>query len=75
MEVVFDRDDGVPFEFRLLANGAKLRGEEFGKKISATVCQKTPWKFLELETPATTITATPTAVDFHIEGTSGNTSA
>ena len=74
MEVVFDRDDGVPFEFRLLANGAKLRGEDFGKKISATVCQKTPWKFLELETSPATIKTTLSSVDFHFEGNSGNTS-
>src|SRR5437879_4634310 len=59
MEVVLDRDDGVPFEFRLLANGATLRGEDFGKKVSATACRKTPWKFLELETSPTSIKTTP----------------
>ncbi len=75
MEVVFDRDDGLPFEFRLLENGAKLRGEDFGKKISATVCQKAPWKFLELETSRATIKTTQSAVDFHFEAKNGNTSA
>src|ERR1700753_3213593 len=49
MEVVLDRKDGVPFAFRLSASGATLRGEDFGQKVSATVCQKAPWKFMELE--------------------------
>ena len=75
MEVVLDRDDGVPFEFRWLANGATLRGEDFGKKVSVTVCQKTLWKFLELETSPATIKTTPSAVDFHFEAKSGKTSA
>jgi hypothetical protein len=48
----------------LAANGATLRGEDFGKKISATVCQKTPWKFLTLETSLTNIKTTPDTVDF-----------
>jgi hypothetical protein len=50
MEVVLDRNDGVPFVFHLAANGATLRGEDFGRKVVATVGQKTPWKFLALET-------------------------
>jgi hypothetical protein len=50
MEVTLDRTDGVAFAFHLSVNGATLRGEDFGRKISITICQKTPWKFLELET-------------------------
>jgi hypothetical protein len=72
MEVVLDGTDGVPFAFRLLSDGATLRGEDFGKKISATVCQKTPWKFLALETSPANVKTTPNAVDFHFEVNSGN---
>lgn len=72
LEVVLDRNDGVPFEFHLLASGAMLRGEDFGKKVSATVCQKTPWKFLVLETSPANIKTTPDTVDFHFEVRRGN---
>jgi hypothetical protein len=72
MEVVLDGTDGVPFAFRLLSDGATLRGEDFGKKISATVCRKTPWKFLALETSPANVKTTPNAADFHFEVNSGN---
>jgi len=72
MEVTLDRNDGVAFAFHLSANGATLRGEDFGRKISVTVCQKTPWKFLELETSPKDVKATRSAVDFHFEANSGN---
>jgi len=75
MEVVLDRNDGVPFAFHLSASDTTLRGEDFGKKISATVCQKIPWKFLELETSLTIAKATRSAVDFRFEANSGNIKA
>jgi hypothetical protein len=75
MEVTLDRNDGLPFAFHLSANGATLRGEDFGKKISVTVCQKTPWKFLELETLPTKVKATQNSVDFYFEASNGNTKA
>jgi hypothetical protein len=58
MEVTLDRTDGVAFAFHLSVNGATLRGEDFGRKISITICQKTPWKFLELETSPKDVKAT-----------------
>jgi hypothetical protein len=75
MEVVLDRNDGVPFAFHLSASGGTLRGEDFGKKISVTVCQKTPWQFLELETLLTDVKATPGAVDFRFEVNNSSTRA
>jgi hypothetical protein len=63
MEVVLDRNDGVPFAFHLAANGATLRGEDFGRKVVATVGQKTPWRFLALETSPVNIKTTPDTVD------------
>lgn len=75
MEVVFDRNDGMPFTFHLSANGAILRGEDFGKKVSATICQKTPWKFLDLETSLKDFKATPNTVDFHFEAANATTRA
>lgn len=75
MEVVLDRKDGVPFAFHLSANGATLRGEDFGKKVSATLCQKTPWKFMDLETSPTGVKTSTGAVDFHFEVSSNGAKA
>jgi hypothetical protein len=75
MELILDRNDGVPFAFRLLADGATLRGEDFGRKIPATVCQKAPWKSLSLESSPTDLTTTSDAVEFHFVTNSGNTRA
>jgi hypothetical protein len=72
MEVTLDRTDGVAFAFHLSVNGATLRGEDFGRKISITICQKTPWKFLELETWPKDVKATRSAVDLHFETNNGN---
>lgn len=44
-EVVLDPDSGLPYEYRLLKNNARLRGEDFGLPISVTVCRKQPWSF------------------------------
>jgi hypothetical protein len=71
MEVVLDGTDGVPFTFHFSANGAMLRGEDFGKKIVATVCQRTPWKFLSVETSPTNFKTAPNMVEFHFEVNSG----
>jgi hypothetical protein len=75
MEVAFDRKDGLPFTFRLSVNGAMLRGEDFGKKVAATVCQKTPWKFMELEASPTDVKITSGAIDFHFQVNSNNAKA
>jgi hypothetical protein len=71
MELILDRNDGVPLAFRLLAVGATLRGEDFERKNSATVCQKAPW----LESSPTDLKTTSDAVEFHCVINSGNTRA
>jgi hypothetical protein len=75
MEVVLDRKDGVPFAFHLSAGGATLRGEDFGKKVSATVCQKAPWKFMELEASPTDVKTGSGAADFYLRVDSSNAKA
>lgn len=45
LEVTLDGDDGLPYEYRWLATGARLRGEDFGMKMTATVCQRDSWRF------------------------------
>ena len=45
LEVVFDADRGVPYEYRLLKNNARLHGEDSGSPFTATVCCHEPWTF------------------------------
>ena len=45
LEVTLDGDDGLPYEYKWQANGARLRGENFGLKISATICDRAAWRF------------------------------
>ncbi len=52
LEVTLDGDDGLPYEYVWRENGARLRGEDFGLKIAATVCQHQPWRFFETQLTA-----------------------
>jgi hypothetical protein len=45
LEVTLDADDALPYEYRWIATGAKLRGEDFGLKMTATVCERASWRF------------------------------
>ncbi len=45
LEVTLDGDDGLPYEYHWVATGAKLRGEDFGLKMTATICQRDSWRF------------------------------
>ena len=53
IEVTFDSADALPYEYRLRATGARLRGEDLGQKIKATVCQRSPWRFFDVDLSAT----------------------
>jgi hypothetical protein len=50
LEVIFDTDDGLPFEYRLGQN--RLRGEDFGQSIHVRVCRKEPWVFTDIPVKA-----------------------
>ena len=45
LEVTLDADNALPYEYRWIATGAKLRGEDFGLKMTATVCERATWRF------------------------------
>lgn len=45
LEVTFDGDDGLPYQYLWRASGARLRGEDFGQRITATVCDRAAWRF------------------------------
>ena len=41
LELVLDRDDGLPYEYRLLKSNRRLAGEDLGKPVSVTYFDKT----------------------------------
>lgn len=64
LEVVLDREDGLPFSYRLTENAALVRGEDLGKPAAAIVCRKDPWQFSLLPLKATHVTATRSSAEF-----------
>ena len=60
LEVTLDANDGLPCEYRLHANGARLRGEDYGLKMTANLCQRAAWRFFDvmLENPSVKTAAT-----------------
>src|SRR5262245_65943033 len=45
LQMVLDREDGVPYEYRLPSINARLRGEDLGQKVRALICRRDRWEF------------------------------
>jgi hypothetical protein len=45
LEVTLDGEDGLPYEYRWTATGARLHGEDYGQKMTALVCERASWRF------------------------------
>lgn len=60
LEVTLDPDDGLPFQYRYKPTGATLRGEDYGQKMTATICNFESWDFFAV---------TPTAVPAELPAT------
>jgi hypothetical protein len=52
VEVTFDADDGLPFEYLWRASSARLRGEDFGRNMRATLCERGSWRFFTADLTA-----------------------
>ncbi|HUA97122.1 MAG TPA: endo-alpha-N-acetylgalactosaminidase family protein [Terracidiphilus sp.] len=52
LEVTLDADNGLPYEYLWRPTGARIRGEDFGRKITATVCQNNPSRFFQTQLTA-----------------------
>ena len=64
LEVVIDRDRGLPSEYRLLSNHAVIHGEEAGHDVTATVFRAQPYKFQNETVTPQSVKATETRADF-----------
>jgi hypothetical protein len=67
LELVLDRNDGLPFEYRLLAAKEKFRGEDLGQPITVTLCDRGVWKFASLPVTAPKLKTTAHEADFTFE--------
>jgi hypothetical protein len=66
LEVVLDRGDALPFEYRLPALQTRMRGEDHGGQMTFTVCRRKPWGFVTSLVAASSVHATDTQADFQL---------
>lgn len=69
MEVLLDRFDGLPYEFRQLALDAKMQGESLVSRIEVTICRRNPWGSIKNRTTDPSVQTTETKVDFQFRAT------
>jgi hypothetical protein len=69
LELTLDRQDGLPYQYRLQPSGVHMRGEDFGNKIYAVVCARERWEFLHLPLSVKTVTSSGQQADFHFQVT------
>ncbi|MGH9529276.1 MAG: hypothetical protein ACRD2S_05075, partial [Terriglobales bacterium] len=64
LELVLDRKDALPYQYRLRPSGMRMRGEDFGKSIRAVICDRKRWEFSALPIVAASVNATGNRADF-----------
>jgi hypothetical protein len=64
LELVLDRKDGLPYEYRLLPDNERIRGEDFGALVAATICNRARWEFRTSALTAPSVKATANRADF-----------
>src|SRR5581483_4087360 len=64
LEVVLDGRDGLPYEYRLMRGQRRMRGEDLGKPMTATVCNKQLWNFSVLPVQVQKTNSGKDQVDF-----------
>ena len=75
LEVILDRDDGLPYEYRLLANQAMIHGEEASREIVATVFRNDPHEFAKVTLRPQNAKAAATRADFQFTAEMGGHAA
>jgi hypothetical protein len=64
LEVILDGEQGLPYEYRLIANKALIHGEDSGREITATVFRSEPHSFEKAAIRPRSVKATGTRADF-----------
>ena len=71
LQVVLDRDDGLPYEYLLTRPQTRLGGEAAGQPMKATVCRREQWKFSTLPVKAESVKQTGAQAQFHFVARDG----
>jgi len=64
LEVILDRDQGLPYEYRLLQNQSVIHGEDSGRDISVTVFRAAPYQFSKISARPQSVQSTAARADF-----------
>ncbi len=64
LEVTLDRDQGLPYQYRLVDNGAILHGEDSGREVSVTIFRAAPFQFSRITARPRSAQITNTRADF-----------
>lgn len=75
LEVILDPDRGLPYEYRLLKNTSRLRGDNTGSPLNVTLCRRDPWTFDTLNVTPEGRKGAKTSVYFRFRAESGGSPA
>lgn len=64
LELVLDREDGLPFQYRLLPGNESFRGEDFGQQVEVTFSRRDAWEFAATPVKASRVKSTSSQADF-----------
>lgn len=64
LEIILDREDGLPYEYLLSPGGLHMRGEDSGRQIGATFCCRKPWGVAKTFVRASLVSTSRARADF-----------
>src|SRR5262249_53775595 len=67
VQVILDRQDGLPFEYLMRWNGARMRGEDSGQRVQVTMFRGSPRAFEKVEGKPASVEAGSARADFHFD--------
>ncbi len=69
LELVLDRKDGLPFEYRLLPSKSRFIGEDLGTPLKAVICDRARWAFRSVPLAVSKVNATNSQANFQFNVT------
>jgi hypothetical protein len=67
LELILDRHDGLPFEYRMAWNNAHIHGEDAGRQIAVTLFRQSPRVFQKVSVQPAAVKASATQADFQFQ--------
>jgi hypothetical protein len=75
LEVVLDREQGLPFQYHLLQQQATIQGEDTGRDITVSIFRSEPRSFDKIAARLDSVRATGTSADFQFSVRAGGRTA